>query len=470
MPFPWFRLGLTLAAAWLATACSGFAQTSTSPADGGGADSQSATSPATRAVPPTEEQIRTAIRELNHPSPGRRREAVRQLAEWGPLAFNELGRVAAGPDLEPALLARDLLREMGEVLFVGGRVRLEANRTRIRWDQPFNLVVHVDNPTPGAVRVPWPAGLAALPADAKPAVIGRFGGEAIVDDAIQVSAMMDIADYLMVVGPDGQEVELRVDPIEQDTAVFRAVTRRAGDQPPSHAIPAETSERLVVLQFNRGWARYPLLAAGTYIVRFAYQPQWKDPAWVDQGFGLIESNSLAIDVIESAPAEIRRAARPIQLELRREGGQVIGELQNVWDRELWLNLNIGGAIETHARLVWCPQTREGEPPDPFGLESDATDPQFSADRLKRLAAGEKVIVSKADVDDLLERGRAVMGNADGGPHEQLTVILKYTHIPTAQDLREALRSKGIRESVPCQLFSGSAISEPITLRADAQRP
>lgn len=405
-------------------------------------DAPAATQPAQA---PGEDEIRAAIRDLNHPSPARRRDAVGKLADWGPLAFDALRKVADGPDLEPALLAGDLLAEMGEVLFVGGQVRLEVDRNRIAWNEPVMITVRIDNPTPGEVMVPWPAAASSRPT---------------ADDATQVGALLDVADQLSVVGPDGAEVDVRVDPVEQDTAVYRAVTVRAGDRPPSHAVPARTGERICLTQFNRGWARYPMLAAGRYTVKFAYQPEWKNPGWIAQGFGLIESNSVVIEVIEPAPVELRRANRPVRLELRVAGDQVIGELENTWDRDLWLNLNIGGPADTHARLDWCPQPSDHEDPDPFMLDADATGPQFAVDRLKKLAPGDRLAVSQAKLAEIRKRMQA--HRADPSARSPL-ITLKYSHIPSAQDLRRALREKGRRESIPGQIFSGAAVSDPVAI-------
>jgi len=400
-------------------------------------------------TPPSEQEIRQAIRDLNHPSPARRREAVRRLADWGPLAFDALGKVAAGSELEPALLARDLLREMGEVLFVGGRVRLEVDRERIRWDEPFALTVHVHNPTPGPVVVPWPADAASTTAPA---------ADLHTSDADQVAALMDIADHLSIVGPDGRPVELRVDPIESDSAVYRAVAVRAGFDPPSHPVPPQGSERLRVPAFNRGWARYPLLAAGRYTIRFAYQPEWRDPAWIDQGFGRIESNIVTIEVTQPAPSEVREATRPVRLQLRQENDRLVAELQNVWDRDLWFNFNLGGPLDTHARLEWCPQPSGDGEVNTFALDGDATGPQFAADRIGHLAPGQTHLLTRADPAAVIERAR-LAGDTSDAP----SVALKYSHLPSGRDLRLNLREKGQRETIPSQIFSGSAISEPIPL-------
>jgi len=414
-----------------------------------------------------------------------------------------LGQAAAGDDLEPALLAQDLLEEMGEVLFMGGRVRLVAvagglgtagisdrgadhpagpshaaagadDHIRISWDEPVTLTVHVDNPTPGHAVVPWPADTLTAPTPGtsqhpSPDRSGRSGTRRQTgsDDAGQVAAFMDIADHLVVSDPDGNPIEPRVDPIEQDTAVDRAVQIRASDHPPSHSIPPGASEDLVVPQLNRGWARYPMLDVGKYTVQFVYQPQWKDPAWTAQGFGLIHSNTITVEVTEPAPIEIRRATRPVKLTLSREEGRLVAELQNTWDRELWLNLNIGGPPETHARLQWRPQSKEGPEVGPFQLDADATGPRFSPDRLKRLCPGEKVVVSRADAATVLQRCR-LAGSARPDarrsvPVAPVLVSARYIHVPSAQALRSSLREKGRRERIPTQLFSGSAASDAVTL-------
>jgi hypothetical protein len=412
---------------------------STRPVGGGPVTTQSA--PAAVTVP-TEQEIRLAIRDLNHPSPARRRAAVQRLAEWGPLAFDALGKVASGTELEPALLARDLLREMGEVLFIGARVRLEIDRDRVRWDEPVTLSVVVENPSSTPIVVPWPE--EPLPSATLPA-----------DDVHQVSAMMDIADQLVVTRPDGDPLEARIDPIEHDTAVHRALEIRAGDHPPSHPLAPGRTERLDVRQFNRGWARYPLLEKGKYTVKFEYQPEWKNPAWVAQGFGRITSNAISIEVTEPAPPAIRQADRAVRMNLYREGGRIIGELENTWDRSLWLNLNIGGPPETHARLDWVLELPDQDN-EPFHLDSDMTGPLFGTDRLREVAPGQKVRVSTVDPEVLLKRARPAPAGA--GP---VPVVLRYSQLHPADALRRNLREKGRRESIPTQLFSGSAISQPV---------
>src|SRR5690606_2863682 len=96
----WVALGLVAGA-------SGETAAATRPAHDQ-AQTSSAQTPRTP-VAATAETIRSTVRQLSHPSPARRRAAIRQLAEWGPVAFPELKRVAGSGNLESALLARDLL-------------------------------------------------------------------------------------------------------------------------------------------------------------------------------------------------------------------------------------------------------------------------------------------------------------------------------------------------------------------------
>src|SRR5690606_2720089 len=161
------------------------------------------------------------IRNLNHPSITQRRAAIRQLAEWGPVIFPDLRRAASSSDLEAALSARDLLTELESAIFLGARVRLEVSRQRVRWDEPFSLTVIATNTTPGPLRAPWPAPTAPVStvrdAPPEPGARGRQpASRPAFTDAEQVAAMMDVADFLVVTGPDGRAIELRVEGIERD--------------------------------------------------------------------------------------------------------------------------------------------------------------------------------------------------------------------------------------------------------------
>ncbi len=372
---------------------------------------------------------------------------MRQLAAWGPLAFGALRQAASGPDLEAALVARDLLDELETAVLIGAQVRIEVNRARVNWDEPVTLVLSAHNLTGGPLRVPWP-GSADTPAT-HPAH----------DDASQVAAMLDAADFLIVTGPDGQPVDLRIEPIDRDRAVYQVVDVRARATPPSHLVEPGQTACLRVPLFNRGWARYPMLSAGTYTIAFAHQPQWRDESWTKEGFGLVRADPVSVEVLQGAPEAVRRSARPLVLRLRRAGEMLIAELQSTWDRTQWINLNLGSELAVQARLEWRLLPMADSQAELLVLGLDATPPVFRLDRTRALGPGEALTIARADVATIHRWAR------EAGVDEPGTVELsvRYLHIATPQRLREYLRARNNKGKVPADIFTGSVSSEPIEL-------
>ena len=397
--------------------------------------------PALPATAPAPAELSGWVRQLAHPKPHTRREAFERLLAWGPLAYHDLRNARRGPSLEAAFLADDLLETMGEVLFVGSKVRLEAEAARVAWDQPFSLTVHVENAGSWPVPVSWAA-------NQPPGAPG--------DDAAQTGAMLDAADFLEVLGPDGQPVDLRVDPIEPGTALAAAIRLRAGNNPPGHELAPGSTTRLTIPAFNRGWSRYPLLEAGRYSVRFLYQPPWQDEEWVQRGYGAVASEPVFIEVTAGAPPQVRGQDRQAALRGRVQGDRVIVELVSTWDRTLCVNLNLGGLADTHARLVWSlvepapPADRDAD----FELDVTNTGPAFDRGRVRELTAGESIEVANVSRAALLEACRAVLGAAHAG--QPLRLSARYSQGASTSVLMRALQQRGIRESIPAQLFNGSA--------------
>jgi hypothetical protein len=422
-------------------ASAALAQSTTRPA------TQPTSTPASAPAEPSAAEIRQAVKQLKHPSPAKRREAIRQLAAWGPITFPELRKAAQGSDLEAALSARTLLNELQAAIMLGGRVRLEVDRARIAWDEPFALTVHAHNPSQAPMRVPWPDP-AKAPAT-KPAS----------PEADQVGRMLDAADWLMVTGPDGQPLDLRIDSIDGAVDIRQAVDLRAGKKPPSHTVEPGSHAQLRIPEFNRGWSRYPMLAAGTYTIRFEYQPQWEDESWTEAGFGRVTSEPVKIEITRSAPDDIRSAERPLHLRLKRQGDQIVAEMYNTWDRPLCLNLNFGPDNSRHAQLVWDvaidgqSDTRRWQPePDP----SAAT---FKLDRLKTAAPGQTLEIARAPIAELTR-------SADGteplkADHCRLT--LRYMQLPSPLQMRELYEKQVKPGDIPSELFSGVVASEAFPL-------
>lgn len=426
-----------------------------------------ASQPATRPVAPTEAQVEQAIRQLNHPAHARRRAAIRQLAEWGPVVFPQLRRAAKSDNTETAISARELLHELESAILIGAYVSLEVDRPRVAWNEPFTLTVHAVNPTNEKIEVPWPATdqtpttRTASTAPSSPPLDQEKPGGVSEFEARQVGALMDAGDFLVVTGPDGRSLDVRVDPIERDPSVYAAVNVRAAGVPPSHPMPAGAADRLLIPLFNRGWARYPMLAAGRYTIAFSYQPRWNDDSWTQDGFGLVQSAPISIEITAPAPEAIRAADQPLRLVVKRDGDTLAAELESTWDREMWINLNMGDDRSTHAQLDWRLNANEDdEDSDVLRWDPEVTEERLTAERFRLLRPGERFIVGRAPVAAL----GALLRRA-AHPPEPVEVTAKYIHLPLPAQIREAAADRGQTIEVPTQLFSGTVASEPVRLFA-----
>lgn len=414
--------------------------------------SQPASNPSAATRPagaPAPEAIRKVVRDLNHPQPARRRAAIRQLAEWGPLAFPELRAAIARGSHEEALSARALLQELEGAILIGATVCLQLDRTRIAWDEPVTLTVIAENATPGPLRVPWPEPPASQPAS-----------EA-AREARQVACMMDAADFLVVTGPDGEEIDLRVEPIDRSPEVYREVNLRARDNPPSHVIPPGARASLDILLFNRGWARYPMLAPGEYTIGFAYQPQWKDESWTASGFGCVRSEPLRLEVTRGAPEEVRGAEVAMVLEVQRVGEEMVAELHSTWDRTLWVNLNFGPDLRLNGRLLWQLAREDDGEGEPLEIEPDNLEIQVHPRKIVPLPPGERRAIARVPIQRL--QGRLAHAGWDA---KGVQLVARYTSLVSAKDLKDA--PAGNVPDLPVHLFTGALTSEPLALQE--QRP
>lgn len=401
-----------------------------------GADTASA--PATRTAEPKAEEIRQVVSQLGHPVPSQRQAARRQLVLWGLRVTDELKRVAEGPNLEAALQARDLLESLDSAFFQGGQISLEADRAEVNWDEPFALTVSVRNPTGGPLKVTWAA---PTTAPAGPPA----------DESAQVAALLDVADFLVVRGPDGEEVEVRIDPIERDPVVRAVVERRASGAQPTHLVEPGGEARLRIPEFNRGWARYPTLSLGTYRISIRYQPAWKDQKWVEEGLGLTESAPIEVRVRGGAPKSICDSNRPMGLELEQTGGDLLIQMRNLWDRPQWVNLDFGEDLEVQARLTWQAQRLTL-----FGEDGVEVSPRLTAverrEPLLRLAPDEAITVGRVSMGDFRE-ALIKAGRRRSGRYE---VTVSYQFLSEVQNFRAALAARKRKIEVPTHLYTGVA--------------
>jgi len=406
--------------------------------------------PANQTAPPDETQIRQAVRLLSHPSPAQRKAAARRIAAWGRLPFGELQKAAAGADLEAALSARELLTELDSAILIGGQVTLGVDRPRIAWDQPITLAVRVNNPTMAPIRVPWPQSPSSRPAN---------------DDAEQVGAMLDVADFLTVTGPDAQPVELRFEPLDGDPAVYAAVTSRAGRSPPSHLLAPGGEVTLQVRQFNRGWARYPLLAAGRYRIAFAYQPEWKDASWTAEGLGRVRAEPVTLEVLQAAPENIRRAFRPLELTLNRRGEHIEATVISTWDRTIWLNLGFGPDPGRYAKLQWRFQPAGGDETQVWEPEPQARAAPVG-DRVKRLESGAAIPIAQIALGEVYPRALRATATSPS----RCEVALRYLNLVPTTRIRDELRAKAPAGDVPSTVFTGALLSDPLMLDSPTAKP
>jgi hypothetical protein len=413
----------------------------------GAAGTQTASASATRPAEPSQAEIRRTVAELGHPVPARRQIARRQLVRWGSRVTAELQRVSQGANLEAALEARDLLKELESAFFHGGSISLQVDRSAVAWDEPFALTVVVRNPTSGPIRVTW-AAPGTAPAS-RPAN----------DDVTQVAAMFDIADFLVVRGPDDQEVDLRIDPIERDPAVRAAVGLRAKGTPPSYLLEAGGTARLRIPGFNRGWARYPMLEPGKYRITVCYQPAWKDESWVAEKVGLTESPPVEVQVRSAAPEVVLSANRPMRLITVRSGADLVVELQNLWDRSQWVNLDLGSDLEAQALLHWRVTAADKADAEPVTITPQTTSPRRS-DRMPELGPGEKIEVARVTVRDLWEAVRAA-GISQPGSFD---LAVRYQFMVGLEEFRASLAVRKRKIDVPTHLFTGTPTSDEIRVR------
>ena len=225
-------------------------------------------------------------------------------------------------------------------------------------------------------------------------------------------------------------------------------------------MPAGASDRLVIPSFNRGWARYPLLAAGRYTITFSYQPQWNDPTWTEDSFGLVRSEPVTVEVTDAAPEAIRSADAPVRLHLKRDGESLVAEVESTWDHELWLNLNWGDDIQTHARLEWVAGNVAGEEHEVARWGPESTGATFSRERVRLLRPGERLVIGRAPVATLREEVRKL-----ARPPAKAEVFARYASLASAPQIQEATAEQGRAVEAPTHLFSGALSTAPMPLEA-----
>ena len=280
-------------------------------------------------VSTTDEELVSLIAELGDPSYEVRTAATRRLCAIGMPARARLRKAAEGDDVETALRAKNLLAVLDQIQFAGLDVLLSFSKSSIAWNESVDLRVTLINDSAYSGRVPFETDPGRRAERRKWSV-----------NALQVGDMLDLAELITVRGPDGREIDLRVDDILADPRVEVAVRERL-DIGPMGVIDAGKSVALTLNAFNRGWARYPLLDRGRYDIVLDYVPPWEDELLKTQRVGRVVSNPATITVTAGAPDTVSRGGEEASLRIERNAESLVAVLINRTDQPVLVNKNFG---------------------------------------------------------------------------------------------------------------------------------
>ena len=353
------------------------------------------------------EQLSQWIGQLGHPSVAKRDAAMAALADVGPAAREALLRAADGPDLEVALRARALLKQMEGLLFTDVSVTLAPSSAHIGWDEPFDLLVTFTNE--GA----YPAVL--------PVEDYHHDGDNVPQHVRQIGLMLDVGDYLRVTGPKGQELPLHVNDILDDDDVNITVEARL-QNPPTRTLDSGRSYRVRLAEFNRGWARYRMLREGKYTIQFVYQPVWENPKLNAARAGSVASEEVIVEVIKPAPKPLLDADGELRLEIKPSGNELILTATNTWDQPNWINLNMHGGNTAFAEVRWI--VRAGAASETVWLDEADKARKFDPKLIQKLEPGESIILERMPLARLSSCKLASSLSAD----ERLTVRARYSNV------------------------------------------
>lgn len=352
-------------------------------------------------APTTPQEIDRLVEDLGHVSYEVRTFATRRLWAIGMPAQQRLIEAEKSDMPEIVLRAKKLLHAFDDFLFHQLRVELAFSKTTIAWDDPIDLHVTLINDSPFESRVlieTDETDRAKLPADSR-----------------QVADMLDVGDALRVVGPNGRSIGLRVDDINLDPHVAEVVQVRLGTGPIGRVPPGERVT-ITIREFNRGWARLPLLDAGRYTVQFDFMPQWEDPALVQAEVGRVVSNEAQITVTTGAPDTVSRRGVEASLTIEHDGDDLVAKLVNRTDKTRLINRNFGGA-PPFAQGRWV-HDRDGNMREITSINRPgASWHDFQRDRLVPVAPGAGVELTRIAKGDLVKRLAAHGANVDGAAWE-----------------------------------------------------
>jgi len=385
---------------------------------------------------------------LSDPSYEVRQAAVEKLYAAGPVVLDALSKVTQSGDFEAASRARSLINRIQKLFFVGAKIELSASHKQIRWDESVSLRIKIINPSDFPIHLPF--------------LVKNRGSIDTDPLAVQMGNLLDAADFLSVVGPDGKAADPVVDDLRGEPSLEAALDTRVYAEPASLLAPH--SEFILNLpDFNRGFARYRMLRKGIYRLQFTYVPEWDDQKMREDGIGKVVSNALTLTVTQPAPNLILNARREISVGLERVGQEFVVRLTNTHDRPMGVNLNLGSrGLANHAHLEWQWRTPAGvvRAAQPF-----LNPPRLDTEKLVKLKSGQTIELFRTD----LNRLKALPGFEQfGQDKEKPTLAVRYSNTLDRalllrlrrQDEPEQEKWKRLYEAMPLPTFVGSCTSDP----------
>jgi len=333
--------------------------------------------------PTNHEEMVALVRTLGDPAYETRMFATRRLCAIGMEAWEVLRTAADSADIEASLRAKKLLEVFDRLWFSGAEVSLSFSKPIIDWNEAVDLNITMTN------RLSYPA---RVPFDVDPAV------RANPDDARQVADMLDVAEWLKVRAPDGRELELRVDDIAGEAAVFAAVQSRLAGGPGGVLTPGERVS-VTARAFNRGWARFPLLDHGEYTVMLDYVPDWTDKALAAARAGRVVSTPATLTVRDGAPPTVSRAGVQADLVVERDADVLVARLVNRTDQPLLINVNFGGS-PPFADGRWVYELDQVRREVPLLPKPGASWHDFKPEGLVEVGGGEFIELARIPVNEL----------------------------------------------------------------------
>jgi len=400
----------------------------------------------------TPDEIECLIRDLGDPSYEKRTSATRRLCAIGMPAHARLTEAARGGDFEAAQRARKILEAFDDVLFAGVDVALKVSKSNIAWDEPLDLTVHLINRSPYPARVPFE--------------LSKETRAAASREARQVGNLLDLADWLRVVGTDGEMIDLRVDDFVAYPDIQAAVDLRLNGGPISVIAPGQEAT-LIVRALNRGWARYPLLDRGSYSLSFDYSPDWNDEALNAQHIGRVVSNVFSVRVHTPAPDAVSRRGAEASLAVKQAGDVMTASLVNRSDLPLLVNRNFGPTPPfAQARWVFTAGEARHVLPVPAPVNPALAD--FRVDRLIELPPGESLELAVIQTESLR---KAVAGKPQNRTGEAWTVHFSYSNVCDRRWQRHQGLDQGnpagvpaiLRSPLPRRMLATVLTSQPIPL-------